>query len=98
MITIHLTNRERDGLKSHLLDIIGKGSICTTPSWAKRIFSKIEEAEIETLVCANCKMEAVDWFNENQLEFPQSLKYAAPEVTWYCSETCEKELQNDHKT
>lgn len=45
MITITLTKSEASGLKSFLVSLIGKGSVSTTPSWARRLIGKIKDAE-----------------------------------------------------
>lgn len=48
MITITLTKSEASGLRCFLVNLIGKGSVNTTPSWARRLIGKIDKAkEIE---------------------------------------------------
>ena len=44
-ITLKLSTAETNTLYRHLSCLIGKGSISTTPSWAKKIMSKIEIAK-----------------------------------------------------
>jgi len=46
-IAIILTQEEANGLRQHLGGLIGKGSMSTTPSWAKRICGKIDMARYE---------------------------------------------------
>lgn len=46
-IAIFLTQEEANGLRQHLGSMIGKGSMSTTPSWAKRICGKIDMARYE---------------------------------------------------
>lgn len=42
MMAVILTNEEAAGLRSFLTGLIGKGSISTTPSWARRLIGKLD--------------------------------------------------------
>ena len=48
MITITLTKGEAEGLKAFLANLIGKGSLNTTPSWARNLIGKINRASSDS--------------------------------------------------